>query len=81
MYFVFDRIIPTNILENADIELKKAQKRQTEINTILNLATVIDDETKLQLIAEQLDIDYHDLKEKLPDITEDLFARLDGADA
>ena len=81
VYFVFDRIIPTNILENADIELKKAQKRQTEINTILNLATVIDDETKLQLIAEQLDIDYNELKEKVPDVTEDLFARLDGADA
>lgn len=66
VYFDFEREIPTNAQENAQIELTEAQKRQTEITTILNLAGTIDDETKLQLIAEQLDIDFAELKSKAP---------------
>lgn len=73
VYFDFERVIPTNALENAQIELTQAQTRQAEINTILNLQTVIDDDTRLQLIAEQLDIDYQDLKEKQPDPNAGLF--------
>ena len=66
VYFDFERVIPTNAQENAQIELIEAQRRQTEITTILNLAGTIDDETKIQLICEQLDIDYQDIKNKLP---------------
>ena len=66
VYFVFKPEIPTNAQENAQIELTEAQKRQTDINTVLNLRGVIDDETMLQLICEQLDIDYNDIKDKLP---------------
>ena len=66
VYFDFEREIPTNAQENAQIKLTEAQKRQTEITTILNLAGTIDDETKLQLIAEQLDIDFAELKSKAP---------------
>lgn len=67
VYFKFEREIPTNMLENAQIELTEAQKRQTEINTVLSLATHLDNETTMQLICEQLDIDYNDIKDKLPD--------------
>lgn len=67
VYFKFERQIPTNMLENAQIELTEAQKRQTEINTVLSLATHLDNETTMQLICEQLDIDYNDIKDKLPD--------------
>ena len=66
VYFDFEREIPTNAQENAQIELVEAQRRQTEITTILNLAGTLDDETKMQLICEQLDIDYQDIKDKLP---------------
>lgn len=66
VYFNFEREVPTNALENAQIELTEAQKRQTEVNTILNLQTVIDEETRLKLIAEQLDVDYQELRDKLP---------------
>ena len=66
VYFDFEREVMTNAADNAQIELTEAQKRQTEINTILNLQTVIDDDTRLQLIAEQLDLDYEDLKSKAP---------------
>ena len=67
VYFRFDRQIPTNALENAQIELTEAQKRQTEINTLLNIQAQLDNETLMQLICEQLDIDYEDIKDKLPD--------------
>ena len=71
VYFKFEPGTPTNASENAQIELTEAQKRQTEINTVLNIQTVIDDETKMQLICEQLDIDYNDIKDKLPKPEED----------
>lgn len=66
VYFVFDREIPTNEQENAQIELTDAQRKQTEISTLLNLAAHLDNETLMQLICEQLDIDYNDIKDKLP---------------
>ena len=69
IYFEFNPEIPTNALENAQIELTEAQKRQTEINTILNIAQQLDNETMMELICEQLDINYEDIKDKLP--TED----------
>lgn len=67
VYFRFNPEIPTNALENAQIELTEAQKRQAEINTILSLQDTIDNETIVQLICEQLDISYEDIKDKLPD--------------
>ena len=66
VYFDFEREVMTNAADNAQIELTEAQRRQVEINTVLNLRDVIDDETMLQLICEQLDIDYDDIKGKLP---------------
>ena len=79
VYFDFEREIPTNAQENAQIELTEAQKRQTEITTILNLAGTIDDETKLQLIAEQLDIDFAELKSKAPKPEDDPTAAAQAA--
>lgn len=79
VYFCFDREIPTNAQENAQIELIEAQKRQTEITTVLNLAGTIDDETKLQLICEQLDIDYQDIKDKVPKPEDDPTAAAQAA--
>lgn len=64
VYFCFERVIPTNALENAQIELTNAQRRQAEINIIMSLQSVIDNDTTLQLIAEQLDIDYCELRDK-----------------
>ena len=66
VYFDFEREVMTNAADNAQIELTDAQKRQTEVTTLLNLATHLDNETMMQLICEQLDIDYDDIKGKLP---------------
>lgn len=66
VYFSFERELPVNEQENAQVELTDAQRRQTEIGTLLNLATHLDNETLMQQICEQLDLDYNDLKDKLP---------------
>lgn len=67
VYFDFEHEIMSNSQENAQIELTEAQRRQVEINTLLSLASQLDNETLMQLICEQLDIDYEDIKGKLPD--------------
>lgn len=67
VYFNFKPEIMSNALENAQIELTQAQRRQTEINTLLDLATHLDNDTLMQLICEQLDIDYEEIKAKLPE--------------
>ena len=66
VYFDFEREVMTNASDNAQIELTDAQRRQVEINTIMSLQTVIDDDMRLKLIAEQLDMDYEDVKAHAP---------------
>lgn len=67
VYFTFDHEVMSNAQENAQIELVEAQKQQTIITTLLNLAAQLDNETLMQLICEALDLDYDDIKGKLPD--------------
>lgn len=71
VYFKFEREIIANAVENAQIELTDAQKQQVEINTLLNLANHLDNETLMQLICESLDIEYEEIKNKLPKPDED----------
>lgn len=65
-YIVFDRVVPSNELDNANIELIEANKKQVEVNTLLNIASKIDDDTLLQNICQVLDIDYEEVKDKQP---------------
>ena len=67
VYFRFDHEMMSNQQENAQIELTEAQKQQTQINTLLSLAANLDNETMMQLICDALDIDYEEIKGKLPD--------------
>ena len=67
VYMVFDRVVPSNELDNANIELVEANKRQVEINTLLNVANQLDDETLLENLCQVLEIDYEDVKGKLDD--------------
>lgn len=66
VYFKFDREVMTNAQDNALIEKTDAEKQQIQINTMLGLMSVIGDEKVIELICEILDIDYEDLKDKLP---------------
>lgn len=67
-----EREVMTNALDNAQIELTKAQAQQTKITTILNVASQIDSDTILKLLCDLLDVDYEEVKDKLPDETIDI---------
>lgn len=71
VYFTFDREIITNAQENAQIKLTKAQEQQTKLTTILNVSSQLGDELTKQLICEALELDYDDIKDKLPTPEED----------
>ena len=64
--FVFEPELMTNAQENAQVELTDAQRRQTEIGTLLNLAAHLDNETLMRYICEVMELDYEDIKDKLP---------------
>ena len=66
VYFDFEREVMTNASDNAQIELTDAQRKQVEITTLLNVAAHLDNETLMQNICDILDIDYEEIKDKLP---------------
>ena len=66
VYFVFEREMIVNELDNAQIELVKAQTKQTNIGTILNVATVLGQELVQEQVCTELELDYEDIKDKLP---------------
>lgn len=66
VYFKFEREIPMNEQENAQVELSKEQAKQTAITTILNVATQLDNETIIKTICDILEIDYEEIKDKIP---------------
>lgn len=79
VYFDFDREIITNAQENAQIDLTKAQEQQTKVTTIQNAATLLGQELTMQLICEALELDYDDIKDKLPTPEEDPTAAAQAA--
>lgn len=74
VYMQFDREIITNELDNAQIANYEAQTQNVKVNTLLNIATKLDNETLMQLICDELDIEYEDIKDKLPNDTVDMDA-------
>lgn len=71
VWFNFEREVMTNASDNAQIEKTDAEKQQVQINILLSLNGVLDDETIIKSICEVLDIDYEDIKDKLPQDEED----------
>ena len=84
VYFNFEREVMTNAQDNALIEKTEAETEQIKINTLLGLASTLDEETIVQNICEVLDIDYEEIKAKLPVApeaeVEDLEAELDSVE-
>ena len=66
VYFKFEREIITNEADNAQIELTKANTRQVEINILRDLETQLGNDKMMELIAEQLDLDWEELKGQIP---------------
>lgn len=73
IYFDFERNIMVNENENAQTEKIKAETQQIQVNTILNVAANLDDETVLRNICDILELDYEDIKDKVPKPDEDGF--------
>lgn len=67
VYFKFTHEVMSNEQENKQNDLTDAQRKQTEINILLGLANVLDDETIIRAICEILDLDYEEIKDRLPD--------------
>lgn len=67
VYFEFGHEVMSNEQENAQIALNNAQEQQTRIDTLLSLAAQLDNETLMKNICDVLDIDYEEIKDKLPD--------------
>lgn len=67
VYFEFTHEVMSNEQENKQNELTDAQRKQVEVNTLLGLANVFDQKTIIRAICEILDIDYEEIKDKLPD--------------
>lgn len=72
--------IPTNESENIQNEKLKAEIQQIKINTILNIAVNIGDEEALKAICDIMEIDYDEIKDKVPK-TENPEQDLNGAKA
>lgn len=63
---VLKKKVPTNEKENAEVEQIRANTKQAEVNTILNIGERLDDETILEKICEEMDYDFDKIKAKLP---------------
>ena len=82
VYIKFQREIITNAQDNAQIQLTDAQRQGQQINNILAAANMLDDETVIEAICNILDIDYEEIKDKLPEregSTQDAVELLDAA--
>lgn len=66
VYFEFEREMIVNELDNAQIELIKAQAKQTNINTVLSVSTILGQEIVQEQVCNELELDYEDIVDKLP---------------
>jgi putative lipase involved disintegration of autophagic bodies len=66
VYFDFQREVITNAQDNAQIELTDAQKQGQMLDNLLKVSNILDDETIVQEICAILDIDYEEIKDKIP---------------
>lgn len=83
VFFRFEREILTNAADNAQIALTEAQTRQTEVNTLLNVASQAPTEQIRKDLCALLEWDYEELKDSFPaDPSEDVqnaLTALEGA--
>ena len=67
VWFNLEREIITNEQESAQIKLTEAQEQQTRVATILNTAAQFGQELTMQMLCDAYDLDYEEIKGKLPD--------------
>lgn len=65
--FILDREVMTNAQDNATIAKTEAETRQIIVNTVLSIADQVDDETVIRMLCEALDLDYEEIRKRLPE--------------
>ena len=70
VWFEFEREVMTNASDNATIEKTDAETQQIKLNTILNVASALDDETILKAICDILELDYEEVKDRVDSMDE-----------
>lgn len=65
VYFEFEREVITNAYDNAQIEKTEAEIQQIRLNTVLNAAARLDNDTVLKAICELFELDYDEIKDKV----------------
>ena len=58
-------VVPTNEKEDAEIEKIKAETRQIKVNTVLDAAAVIDEETLIEELCREMELEPEHVKKKL----------------
>ena len=71
VYFNLERETIVNEQEQAQIRLTEAQERQTRVATILDTAAQFGNELTMQMLCDAMDMDYEEIKGKLPDPEEE----------
>lgn len=71
IYFDFTRDVMTNETENIANDKVKAETRQLEVNTILNVAANVGDEQTLKALCEVMEWDYEELKDQVEKLNEE----------
>lgn len=61
----FTRKVMTNNLDNAEVEKTESETRQTQINTLLNVAGQLPEETIVKQICSILELDFDEVQAKL----------------
>ena len=69
--FDFSRDTVTNETENIQNEKVKAETRQIEVNTILNIAANVGDEQTLKALCDVMEWDYEELKDQVEKMKEE----------
>lgn len=76
VYFEFERSVMTNETENIANKKVEAEIKQLEINTILNVATNVDDEHTLKAICDVMEWNFEEIKTAVEKANE---GNIDGA--
>lgn len=77
VYFDFNPEVITNAQDNANIEKTDAETQQIKVNTFLGLVSALGNELVVQNICEVLQLDYDDIKDKLPTPEEEVYSQMD----
>lgn len=67
VWFTFTPVVPTNETDDANIEQTRANTKKVIVDILMSVSARFDNETVMRKICELLDVDYDDVKSKLPD--------------